>query len=103
MSEKKHVGRELISEKTEALYAELKERAEKTSRSYSVTGSFLQYIYSLPVTRNHQNIRSRCLIQEFSFTEIFNNINHGYRAAILKKMSLWMLPFYIVVTTCFCY
>ena len=103
MSEKKHVGRELISEKTEALYAELKERAEKTTRSYSVTGSFLQYIFSLPVTRNHQNIRSRGLIQEFSFTEIFNNINHGYRAAIFKKMSLWMLPFYMVVLTYFYY
>ena len=26
----------------------------------------------------------------------FNDINHGYRAAILKKNSLWLLPFYMV-------
>ena len=26
----------------------------------------------------------------------FNNINHGYRAAILKKNSLWLLPFYML-------
>ena len=50
----------LISEKTEALYAELNERAEAATSSYSVTGDFLQYIYSVPVIKNHQNIRSRC-------------------------------------------
>ena len=33
---------------------------------------------------------------------IFNNINHGYSAAILKKSSLWVLPSYIVVAT-YCY
>ena len=33
----------------------------------------------------------------------FNDINHGYRAAILKKNSLWLLPFYMVVATSFCY
>ena len=26
----------------------------------------------------------------------FNDINHGYRAAILKKNYLWLLPFYVV-------
>ena len=26
----------------------------------------------------------------------FNDINHGYRAAILNKNSLWLLPFYMV-------
>ena len=33
----------------------------------------------------------------------FNDINHGYRAAILKKNYLWLLPFYIVLATYFCY
>ena len=33
----------------------------------------------------------------------FNDINHGYRAAILKKNSLWLLPLYMVVATYFCY
>ena len=30
--------------------------------SYSATGEFLQYIYSVLVAKNHQNIRSRCLV-----------------------------------------
>ena len=61
----------LISKKTEALYAELNKRAEAATSSYSVTGEFLQYIYSVPVTKYHQNIRSRCLVHEFSFTDTF--------------------------------
>ena len=59
LSGKKYGGTRLISEKTEVLYAELNERAEAATGSYSVTGDFLQYIYSVPVTRNHRNIRSR--------------------------------------------
>ena len=76
---------------------------EAVTGSYSVTGASLQYIYSVPVTKNHRNIRSRCLVHEFSFTDIFNDINHGYRAAILKKNSLWLLPFYMVMATYFYY
>ena len=63
---------------------------EVATGSYSVTGDSLQYIYSVPVTKNHRNIRSRCLVHEFF------DVNHGYRAAILKKNSLWLLPFYMV-------
>ena len=33
----------------------------------------------------------------------FNDINHGYRATLLKKKSLWLLPLYMVVATYFCY
>ena len=45
-----HVGgeygdTELISEKAEALYAELNERAEAAISSCSATGEVLQYIY----------------------------------------------------------
>ena len=76
----------LISEKTEVLYVELTERAEVATGSYSVTGDSLQHIYSVPVSKNHHNIRSRCLVHEFSFTDIFSDINHGYRAAILKRI-----------------
>ena len=36
---------ELLSEKTEALYAEINERAEAATSSYSAKGNFLQYIY----------------------------------------------------------
>ena len=32
----------------------------------------------------------------------FNDINHDYSAAILKKSSLWVLPSYMVVAT-YCY
>ena len=103
LSEKKYGGTGLISGKTEALYAELTKRAEAATSSYSATDDFLQYIYSVLMTENHQNIRSRCLVHEFSFTVIFNDINHGYRAAILKKNPLWQLPFYMAVATYFDY
>ena len=46
LNEKKQMGTGLISEKTEALYAELNKRAEAATSSYSATGDFLQYIYS---------------------------------------------------------
>ena len=59
----------------EVLSAELNERAEADTSSYSVTGDSLQYIYSVSVTKNHRNIRSRCLVHQFSITDIFNNIN----------------------------
>ena len=71
LSEKKIGGTGLISEKTQALYAGLNERPEAATGNYSVKGDSLQYIYSVPVTENHRNIQSRCLVHEFSFTYIF--------------------------------
>ena len=68
---KKYGGMGLISKKTEALHAELNKMAEAATSSYSVTGNFLQYIYSVLVTKNHKKIRSKCLVHEFSFTDIF--------------------------------
>ena len=50
---KKYGGTGLISEKTEALYAELKESVEAVTSSYSATSEFLQYIYYVLVTKNH--------------------------------------------------
>ena len=67
---KKYGGTGLISKKMEVLYAELNERAEAATCSYSVTGDSLQYIFSVPVNKNNWNIRSRCLVHEFSFTDI---------------------------------
>ena len=61
----------LISKKVEVLYTKLKDRAEAATGSYSETGDSLQYIYSVLVSKNHRNIRSRCLVQELSFTDIF--------------------------------
>ena len=92
----------LVFKKTEALYAEFNERMEAATSSYSTTSKFLQYIYSVFVANNHQKIRSMCLVHEFSFTDIFNDINHGHKAALLKKNYLWLLPFYMTVAS-YCY
>ena len=73
MSETKYGGTGLVSEKTEASYAERNERVETANSSYSATDEFLQYIYSVLVAKNHQKIRSRCLVHEFFFTDIFLN------------------------------
>ena len=56
-------------------------------------------IYSALVAKNHQKIWSRCLVHEFFLTDIFNDINHGDRAALLKKHSLWLLPFCMAVAS----
>ena len=61
----------LIPKKAEVFYVELNERAEEDTGNYSVTGDSLQYIYSVPVSKNYWNIWSRCLVHEFSFTDIF--------------------------------
>ena len=68
---KKYGGTGLDSEKTEPLYAKRNKRLETATSSCSATGEFLQYIYSVPVTKNYQKIRSRCLVHEFSFRDIF--------------------------------
>ena len=68
ISEKKYRGKRLISEKMEALYSELNQKMEAATNSYSPTGNFLQYVYSVLVTKNHQKIWSSCLGHEFSFT-----------------------------------
>ena len=75
---------------------------EEATSSYSATGEFLQDTYSMLVDKNHQKIRSRCLAHEFSFTDFFNDINHGYKAALLKKNFLWLLSIYMDVA-CYSY
>ena len=56
-SEKKiYGGTGLVSEKTKLCTQNLTKAATST---YSATGEFLQYIYPLPVDKNHQKIRSR--------------------------------------------
>ena len=69
----KYGGTGLISEKTEALHVELNKRAEATTSSYSAPGDFSRYIYFVLVAK----IRSSCLVREFSFIDIFKDINHG--------------------------
>ena len=52
----KNGGTGLISEKAEDLYTELNKRVKAATSSFSATGDFLQYIYSVLVAKNHQNI-----------------------------------------------
>ena len=66
------------------MYAELNERVEAATRSYSATCEFLQHTYSVLVAKNNQKIRSRCLAHEFSFKHIF------------------LIPFYMAVAS-YCY
>ena len=83
---KKNGGIGLISEKTEALHAELNERVEAATSKYSATGQFLQYIYSVLAGKNHQKIWSRCLVHEFSLTDIFfNSVLYGCIFLLLLK------------------
>ena len=70
---KKNGGTALIYEETKVLYVELNERAEAGTSSYSAPGDFSQYIYFVLVAKNQKKIRSRCLVHEFSLTDI----NHG--------------------------
>ena len=53
LSEKKYGSTGLLSEKTEDLNAELNERAEAATISYSTEVDFLQYIYSVLVTNSY--------------------------------------------------
>ena len=71
LSEKENGATGLLSEKMEALHSELNERAEAATCTYSAGVDFLQYIYSVLVTKNHLKISSRCFVHEFSFTNIF--------------------------------
>ena len=91
-SEKKNESTGLVSEKMKALFAELNQRVEAAASRYSATGEL----------NNHQKITSRCLAHEYSFTYIFNDINHGYKAALLKKNYLWLLSIYMNVAS-YCY
>ena len=50
---KKYRGTLLLSKKTEALHAELREKEEATNSSYSIAVDFLQYIYSNLAAKNH--------------------------------------------------
>ena len=54
---KKYGDTGLYSEKTEALRAELNERAEAATSSCSTAVNFLQYICWVLVAKNHWKIR----------------------------------------------
>ena len=47
---------ELISEKMEAFYAELNEKVEAATSSYSAPGDFSQYVYSVLIAKNQKKV-----------------------------------------------
>ena len=62
---------------------------------------FIIYLFCI-VAKNHLKIQSRCLVPEFFFTNIFNDINHDYRVTLLKNNSLCLFLFFITLTS-YCY
>ena len=71
--------------KPEVLYAKRYERAEAPIGGYLATDVSLQYIYSVPVTKNHRNIQSRCLVHAFSFTDIFQRYWSWLQSNYIKE------------------
>ena len=54
---------------------------------------FILRIWLGIITRSNQGV----WFMNFPSQIFFNDINHGYRAAILKKSSLWLLAYYLAV------
>ena len=100
---KKIWGYGINSQKTEALYAELNERAEAAISSYSVTDIFYNIFILCLWLRIIRTANQGVSFMNFPSEIFFNDINHGYRAAMLKKIFLWLLPFYMSVATHFYY
>ena len=98
LSEKKYVSTGLISEKTDILYAELNEE-RKQPPVVILEQAILYIIFILYLCL--RIIGTSDQFMNFPSQIFFNNINHGYRAVILKKYSFWLLPFYMIVPTYF--
>ena len=62
LSGKKWGGTRFISEKTEALHAELNERDEAATSGYQCNRRVFTIYYSLLAHTNHQNLWSRCSV-----------------------------------------
>ena len=91
-------GKGLISEKWKLC---MNKSGSSHQRLFCNRWFFLQHTYSVLVAKNDHKIQSRCLVHEFLHI-FFNDINHGYRAAILKtklKKYLWLHLFYLAVAT----
>ena len=59
---------------------------------------FISWLWLRIIRRSDQGV----YFMNFPSKRFFNDINHGCRAAILKKNFLWLLPFYMAVAT-YCY
>ena len=87
----------------EALYAELKKEWKQSPvvilQTVIFYNTFFLCLRLKITTKSNQGVQ----FMDFPSQIFFNDINHGYIAAILKKTSLWPLPFYMVVATYFYY
>ena len=59
---------------------------------------FILCLWLRIIRRSYQGVQS----MNFSSQIFFNDINHGYKAALLKKNYLWLLSFYMDVSS-YCY
>ena len=74
------------------MYAEFNERVEAATSSYSATGNFLQYIYSMFVAKNDQKFEQSVSFMNFPSQFFCNDINHGYRAitvVVASDVEIW--------------
>ena len=58
----------------------------------------IRYLWLRIIRRSDQGVQ----FMNFPSQIFFNDFNHSQRAALLKKSSLWLLPFYMFVAT-YCY
>ena len=103
LSEKKHRGKELVAEKTrkfckQNLTKERKQPPEVTPQQGIFYNTFILCLWLRIIVNSDQGVQ----FMNFHLQIFFNEINHGYRAAILKKNSLCLLPSFTVVAT-YCY
>ena len=56
---------------------------------------FILCLWLTIITRSDQGVQ----FMNFPSQIFFNDINHGYKAALLKKNSLWLLSFYMDVAS----
>ena len=91
--------------KNEALYAELDKRAKAVISPVVILQQAIFYdlfilcLWLKIIRRSDQSV----YFMNFSSHIFFNDINHGYRAAVLQKNYLWLLPLYMAVATYFYY
>ena len=62
---------------------------------WSIFTIFIRCFWLRIIRRSDQSVQ----FMNFPSQIFFNDINHGYRAAILKKSSLWQFPSYMAVAT----
>ena len=80
----------------------LTKREEAANSRYSATGIFYNIsilCLGLSIIRGSDQ---GVIFINFPSHILFNDININYRAALLKKNSLWLLPFYMAVAA-YCY